>query len=236
MLGYFRRSIKPILWLVVIGFVGSIFLYWGMGYSPSSRTPPEVARIDGQDLSTRRVNMLYENYIRFYRSIFKEDFNESMVKDELRRRVLEELIREKILFNEAKRVGIRVKDEEVMDEIKKPFRDEKGNLDVRRYNQYLEWMSRRTSDFWILKEEAMANLMIERLITPIRDAVKVTDLEVEDYYYKITEKPKAKDLEEKKEELKKALCNQKNRQLYEDWYNSLREKAKIELSPNFEKS
>lgn len=229
----FRKSIKPVLWIVIIGFVGSIFLVWGMQYSPPSSRPPQVARVNGQELSWNRFQRLYEGYFNFYRSIFKENFDESMIEG-LRKRILEELIRERILLDEAERIGIKVKDEEVIEEIRRPFLDKDENFDTKKFNEYIDRMNKIAPNFLKLREEEVrANLKIEKLVDLIRDMVKVTDLEIRSYYYKITKEPDEKDLEANKEELKKTLLNQKTQQVYENWYTSLKEKAKIEINPDF---
>lgn len=234
MFRYFRRSIKPILWIVIIGFVGSIFLVWGMQYSPQSRPPPRVARVNGEELSWDRFERLEEGYIGFYRSVLKENFNESILES-IHQRILEDLIRERILLDEAERIGIRVKDEEIVEEIRRPFLDKDGTLDTKRFNEYIDRMSERLPNFLSLREEEVrTDLTIQRLLDIIRDTVRVTDLELRKYYYKVTREPNEKDFEANKEELIKALLNEKYQRVYEDWYNSLRKRARIELNPAFE--
>jgi hypothetical protein len=222
-----RGSAKFIIWMVVVGFVVSIFIYWGRGLTPYGRLP-RIARVDGEEIDERRFNFILSRYLRLYASIYRDRFDEEMRKS-LKRRVIDELIREMILENEADRVGIVVEEEEIIDEIRKPFIDDEGKLDHERFDKFINGLSQE--QLYRMEEDARREIRIQKLIDLLRDTVVVTDLEVEAYCRKIGEEPDEEEFEERKEE----FSREKFAKVYQQWYNSLKDKAKIEINQKFYK-
>lgn len=223
-----KRSTGFIIWLVVLGFVASIFVYWGGGLSTQG-LPPRIARVNGKEIDETRFRLISSRYSRIYSSLYKDGFD----KGTLERMVLDELIREMILANEAERIGIIVEDEEVIQKIKEGFTTNNGRFDQEGFNRFIDGLPQ--SELYRMEEEVRTNLKIQKLVDLLKDTVVVTDLEVEDYYRRITKEPNDEDFSKRKEDLREEFAMEKFRRFYQEWYNWLKNRAKIEINPRFQR-
>lgn len=93
------------------------FIFWGVG-TVDKQTEVPVAEVGKDRITTQEYWTSYERARDFYRDIMKENFNEEFEKKiNLKQRVLDTLIDDKVLMAEAKKQGITVSDAEVEDAI-----------------------------------------------------------------------------------------------------------------------
>ncbi|MDI6786013.1 MAG: peptidylprolyl isomerase [bacterium] len=178
MLRSLRKKTKIILWFIIIAFVGSIFFVWGMKTYQKS-PEPIIASINNISLSPNEFNDLYQQYISFYRNLYKDNFNQNMLP-KLEKAIVEQMIRDHILLNEAYRQKIKVNNEEIIDEIKKSFLDKEGKFDTKLYNTYVK---NTPASWWHKHEQRIKNtLRIQKLQSLVNDQVKVSQKELLSFY------------------------------------------------------
>lgn len=171
--------IKSILWLVVAAFVGTIFYSWGVGeYTERS---DEVARVFDEKISYKEYSDALDNLYNFYRNNFKGRNVEDLIqRSQLKRAALDTVIQRKLLLKEAKKMGIEVSDQEVIDTIRSlPALQNEGRFDNNRYLNFLQYNRITAKDF---ENNQRIDLILAKTESLVRDSVKVAELELRDAY------------------------------------------------------
>lgn len=177
-----RKAMKPLLWIVAIAFVGSLFFMYGISGRQGGGSKP-LAEVNGVPISYESFARNYRTLYESYQQSFKGEITPQM-EDYLRYRVLSSLITNELLCQEAKKAKIRVTEDEVMDEVKKII---KGFPSEENFMGFLNYQHIPYDDF---KEEIRRELAINKLVQRVKDGIGVTDEEVKDYWIKENEKVK----------------------------------------------
>ncbi len=94
------------------------FLFWGIGTVDKNDGGEILAEVGKYKITTQEYWKNYENIYRFYREIYREKFDEDMEKKmNLREKVLDSMIDEKVLFTAAKQAGVSVSNNELHEAI-----------------------------------------------------------------------------------------------------------------------
>ena len=118
MLKVFRDNLKYlswVLWLVIVVFVLFVFVDFGATVPTGSTIPTEAAASVGDiDVTYGEFERSYRQAEDTYRQIYGDQFNRELAQQMgLPLQVLDSLVADKILLQEADRMGLRVTDEEV---------------------------------------------------------------------------------------------------------------------------
>jgi peptidyl-prolyl cis-trans isomerase D len=118
MLKVFRDNLKYlswVLWLVIVVFVLFVFVDFGATVPTGSTIPTDAAATVGDiDVTFGEFERSYRQAEETYRQIYGEQFNRELAQQMgLPMTVLDSLVADKILLQEADRMGLRVTDEEV---------------------------------------------------------------------------------------------------------------------------
>lgn len=152
---------------------------------------------------------------------------EKITRDELADRlikqsgkeVLDQMITEKLINQEAKKKGINITEAEInkkIEEVKKQFPDEKT---------FQSQLAANNLTLDNLKEQIKLQLIIEKAL---KGKVKVTDKEIKSYYEENKNTFfKGKKFEEVKDQIKEELEYQALSFQVQSWVESLKKKAKI---------
>lgn len=121
------------LWVVIIAFIGTIFIQWGMGtVNPTGSNV--IATVNSDIIPFDEYRKAYFRAIDTYKKILKDKYTDEMIeKLNLKRTVLNSLIEERIILNAASETGLMVSDEEVFDIISSMpafQKDEKFNPEI----------------------------------------------------------------------------------------------------------
>ena len=215
MMNFLRKNVKTFLWCIAIAFIGGVFL-WNFS---TRRVIDCVAQVNGTKIS---YSSFLETLNRRIRTWYDESPEEELTdtqRREIKNEVLNSLIQEELLRQEAKKYGIYVSQSEVINTIRSlPQFQREGKFDPRLY-------------FYILRnyfrtEPATYEAQIKRAITnqKMRDlvlsTVKVTDKEVKDEYER-------RKIKEEEEVFRKSFLQEKKILFYRQWLLSLYQKAKI---------
>lgn len=225
MLESMRKHMSWIMWLILVLIIVS-FLFFGI--FPSDTGQGMAASVNGEVIGASELNRVYRNMVETYRQIFKDQFNDAMSKT-LRAQALRELIQNRLLVQEAKRIGLRVSDEEVQAAIMAvPAFSPGGRFDRASYLRYLDYINQKPSSFEESQRGVILRDKMERLI---EGSVDVTDQEVADAYAARNPKAKRGDLEKNRETFRQSLLVEKRRAAVEAYVQGLFKKAEIKTDP-----
>lgn len=126
------------LWVVIIAFIGTIFIQWGMGtVNPTGSNI--IATVNGDIIPFDEYKKAYFRTVDTYKKILKDKYTDEMIeKMNLKRTVLNSLIEERIILSAASETGLMVSDEEVFDIISSmPAFQKDGKFDPEIYKKVL---------------------------------------------------------------------------------------------------
>ncbi|MEK9150425.1 MAG: peptidylprolyl isomerase, partial [Candidatus Desantisbacteria bacterium] len=176
MIRILRKKKKPIFWILMISFViGTIFLSWGVGQQrKQSAENPQYASIDGEPVTGTEYEETRARIIERYKNKYK-DFDESMIPD-LHKRAVEEVVKRKLLFAEAKKKGIQISNKELIQVTRLSFPDDNAYQQARK-----TWPGR----YWKWREQEIRDeLLIARMEAIITDGAEPTNNEIKEYFNK----------------------------------------------------
>lgn len=183
MLKFMRRNASGRWVQVIFTLIILIFIFWGVGYGISGNPEQVVATVNGDKILVVDYERAYRNMERAYRDIFKDHFDDNLVKSlNLRGRTVEQLIRAKLLRQEAEKLGLLVTDEELRTSIASEAAFQRdGRFDRDLYIRVLASPGNKfaPSEFEELQREEM---LVGKLQDLILGGVQVTDTEARQHF------------------------------------------------------
>lgn len=163
------------------------FIFWGVG-TVDQNPQNIIAELDNHKISAEEYWRAYDRALRFYRDIYKDDFDEKMEqKLNIRENVLNTLIENRVLLIAAQELGITVTNEELHDAIiHEPSFLKDGVFDKGVYLRTLKY-SRITPEAYESKKRE------ERMITKTRQLIKLSAYVPEDTLSSFSSNPEAAD-------------------------------------------
>ncbi len=223
MLQSMHKHMKWIMWAIVV-LVTVTFMFFGI--YPSSVSGRTVAKVDGYVISSDDLNRVYRNMEETYRQLMKDQFNENFAKT-LRGQALRELVQNRLLVQEADRVGLRVTDEELQSYIMQiPNFLDRGKFNRRAYENALLNINMTPALFEANQREFLLRQKLERLI---EDGVAVTDAELSAAYASKNPKAKPGDFEKNKVAFRQTFLAEKQKAALDAFVKGLTNKAVITI-------
>lgn len=228
MLKAIRKNTKVFLWVAVSFFILATFV--GLGSYFFAHTSNVVAKVNGQKISYEEFNAVFAQQLENYRNTYNIEINEAMANN-LKKMVINELISKKLLLQEAKKMKLKVTNEELSSYIQKfPYFQKDGQFNRQNYLNILKMQLHVTPA--VFERDVRENLLISKLQEKVTAEVTLTDKEVEDELAKRLKdkKPalKPEDLPKEKEAIRQSLWQQKRKQFFADWYKKREAGSKIE--------
>lgn len=153
-----RKVLSVVLWLVIIAFVATIFVVWGVGEKNTSQS--YVAKVDGEVISYNDYNNAYQagQYMRAnipnYEAV-----------------VLNDVIVNRLVLNEAKRIKLPATDAEVREYIKNlDYFKKDGVFDYDTYSLILAQSGIRQSVF---EEDVRKDILFNKFRTMVEQSQSV---------------------------------------------------------------
>lgn len=191
MLKTFRDNLKYlswIIWVVIAVFILFIFVDFGSINLGDTVSSDAAATLGDLQVSYAEFERSYRQTEDFYRQSYGEQFNRELAQQiGLPMQVLDQLVAEKIILDEADHMGLRVTDDELVRYISEipAFQFSDGRFVGKdRYNQIL-----RTNGFTVdqFEEGARTDLLTRKVSTVLAENLFVSDEEVIDQYKEQTE-------------------------------------------------
>jgi peptidyl-prolyl cis-trans isomerase D len=116
MLQSIHDKLKGWLAYVVLGAIGLVFVFWGINWTLSA--PTYAAKVNGSEISSNEVRQTYQQQLAQMERQSNVPLDETM-RNEIKRRVLDEYVNSEALVTRADDLGYRVSDSELLAEMSK---------------------------------------------------------------------------------------------------------------------
>jgi peptidyl-prolyl cis-trans isomerase D len=190
MLDFMRRQRSNLKWvwvlLIFIFSVTLILLYIPAGDLPNVTITNDVASVGSDTISAKEFQTAYKNYVDRMRGQVNPEMMRAFRFD---RQIMDALVQQHVMTEEAKRLGLNVTPAEVEQRIlENPvFRENGAFIGRARYQAILSQNNLSIEDF----ESSVANeIMKDKLRSFVSASVNVSDKDVEEEYKRRNEKAK----------------------------------------------
>ncbi len=180
MLRYLRENTGNWVIKFFLGIIVVVFIFLGIGSMNSSKNDV-VATVDDEPISIKEFRIVHENMMEQLRRQFGENLNEDLLKAlNVKKQALDTLINQRLIQNQADRLGIVVSDQELSQSLMKvPAFQKNGQFDMDRYQKLLQLNSMTPAEFEAMQRNAIKEQKLSAMIT---DTVVVSDLEARQWY------------------------------------------------------
>ncbi len=186
MLKTMRESLPHILKVViggvVVSFIVTIFYGWGVrSTGPGGGAPGVVATVNGERIRYDQFRDLYEQRVRSLREQFGGKLDDEVLQRlNVRGQVLNQLVANRLIVQEARRLGLQVGDEEVREQVMAfPAFAAQGRFSR---DQYLRVLQANTLTPAKFEESIREDLLVRKIEAVIRDGAKVSEREAADAF------------------------------------------------------
>ena len=188
MLDFVRAKQKSILIKLVFGLIILSFVIGyamltspGDGGGSGSGQQETAVKVNGTAVPLNEFQAAYGNLYQLYQNVYREQFTPTLERQlKLTQKAVDGLINQTLLLNEAKRQGLEVSKQELIDAIAKiPAFQQNGAFSKERYLQILG-AQRLTADEF--EEMQRRDLLVGKARDGIQKNVAVSDADVEQEY------------------------------------------------------
>ncbi len=186
-----RQVTKPVVWIVALAFVGTIFLAWGMDLTRRPGERGVVGKVAGRQIQNEEYRQVL-NYV--YNQRAQENPNQDLPASQMNRirdEAFTTLVNDILFARERDRLSLEVPDNELVDHLRRfppdflqqnpSFADESGNFDYSKYQQAM--LDPQLGEFWTQVESAVRpQLQQLKLQEYVVSLTHVTDPEVKMYF------------------------------------------------------
>ncbi len=186
MLQYLRQNTGSWIIKIILGVIVLVFIFLGMG-SIGSKKRGTVATVDDEPISMEAYQQSYNNLIQEMRNRFGDNFNQDLIEMfNVKRQALDMVIEERLLAQEAERLGVIVTEEEIRNSLLSiPAFQKNGAFDMEQYKRVLS-ANRMTPESF--EESQIARIKQQKVRDLVLSSVTVSDMEAEKWYkYRNTE-------------------------------------------------
>ena len=169
-------------WLikVILGAIVVVFVFWGVGSFRAQRAS-RVALVNGETITSEEYREAYNNIIEQLRKSFGNSLSDDLLKSfQPENRAIEQLISQRLLLQEAKKLDFSVSEDELSNSIRniQAFQIA-GIFDSRLYQRVLN-SNRLTPEMF---EHSQKNSMLtQKLRSLIEDSIKVSNAEAREWF------------------------------------------------------
>ncbi len=173
---------KATSWLikVLLGTIVVVFIFWGVG-SFRKQKGLRVATVNGDVITLADYKEAYNNLVERLRQSFGNRLDDEMLKTlQVKEQALNQLIDNRLLVQEAKRLKLKVPDEELAEAIMNigAFQAA-GTFNNRLYQNVLNRLRLTPEEFEVVQRESMLAGKLKVLVT---GSVKVSEREAREWY------------------------------------------------------
>lgn len=175
--------IKAIFVLIVLSFIGTIFLVWGRGEEGFGRQSGYAAKVDRTTISFDSYQNSYQRLREIYQQILGPNLTPEMEKElNLQQQAIERLIENVLVLKAAKGLGVSVSKDEVAAAIAAmPAFQQNGAFDYALYQQMLRTNRITPKDF---EESQKRDLLATKTRAAVTGKVAVSDEEALKQYHR----------------------------------------------------
>ncbi|MGB6064182.1 MAG: SurA N-terminal domain-containing protein [Desulfomonilaceae bacterium] len=182
MLDLMRKHARSWLIKVALGGIIITFIFWYGWSGPGGRSGNFVAKVNGTVITYDDFYNVYESELEKIRARYKGALPPDLVqKLHLKKNVLQGLVNQILLLQEAGRLGLTVTDQDVVQDIRSnPLFQRNGVFDLGLYRAYLRTIKLTPSDYESLRKKELLEEQVVRLLT---DAVTADPQEIKQLWH-----------------------------------------------------
>jgi peptidyl-prolyl cis-trans isomerase D len=162
-----KKSLSWILWLLILAFVGFIFVQWGSGRFESGGLDRDVAAVGGKRISGEEFQKDLTQSLAMYSKQFKNNLSRSLINQlGIAEQVLQGMVNALIITSEADKLNLSVSETELKDAIRAypAFQRDGGFIGSEEYERLLAYNQIKVLDFEEgLRKELLADKLKELL-------------------------------------------------------------------------
>ena len=180
MLSLMRKYATTWLIKIILGAIVVVFVFWGVGSYRAQRSS-RVALVNGETITVEEYREVYNNIIEQLRKSFGNRLSDDILKSfQPKNRAIEQLISQRLLLQEAKKLNFSVSEDELSNSIRniKAFQIA-GVFDTRLYQRVLN-SNRLTPEMF--ERSQKRSMLTEKLRSLIDDSAKVSDAEAREWF------------------------------------------------------
>jgi parvulin-like peptidyl-prolyl isomerase len=177
--------IKGVMVFVVVTFVGTIFVVWGVKSTPGELGRRGVIAVVGKaEIMADEYQGALRRQVEMYKQVFGDKLDEKMLESlNLKQQVLERLIRRALVLQYAERMHLEVGADELVAEIQRiPAFAGKDGFNRQRYLDVLRANRLSPERFETEMRRDLTERKIEGLV---RDSVKVSEAEAREVFQRV---------------------------------------------------
>lgn len=181
MLSWIREKFGKTIIGLIIGLLSLVFVFYGVFSPKATRGLHEGAvagTVNGDPISIGEFNRAYQQQLGFFKNLMggAKMSDEQLKQFHIRESVFNELVRRKVMIQEAQKQGNLPADEEVRDQIRQiPAFQTDGKFNLETYKRVLEANNYTPAAF---EQSLRDDLAVQRWEDYFRDRVNVSDDEV----------------------------------------------------------
>ena len=223
LLSLMRKHAKSWLIKFLIAIIAIVFVFY-FGYSFTSQRGIKVAEVNGEIVTGTEYQKTYRNLLERYQREYKNFWSDKLIETfDLKNKALEALIDQKLLSQEAKRIGMDITEKEIQDQILSyPAFQFRSGFDESRYRSLLLQNRMKPEDF-----EAMIaqDLLQQKLSQFLMAFSPVSDKEIEDHYRFLNKKIKVSFVQFMSDKYKETVIS--DQASMETYFNENRERYRV---------
>jgi peptidyl-prolyl cis-trans isomerase D len=198
-----RKHAKSWLIKALIAIIAIVFVFY-FGYSFSAREGIKLALVNDEVITAVEYQKNYRSMVEALQREYRGMWSDNLVKVfDLKNRALDSLITQKLVTQEAKKIGLDVTEKEIKDKImSNPAFQFRGGFDESRYRSVLQNNHMTPEDFEALVARELMQGKVEQWLTTLSP---VTDQEVLEQYTFANEKVKISYVEYKPDRFKEKI-------------------------------
>lgn len=184
------KSLAPTLWFVIIAFIISIFAVWGgAGRLGEGRSSNILATVGKEKINVSLYNQTLQQRLEAMKRQFKELDSRFIQQLNIPQQVLNQIIQQVLLNQEADEMGIEATDKEIREKIMNypVFQKDGQFIGFSEYKKILDWNHIPLGEF---EKSLSQEIVLDKVIQVITAGVMVTEEEVWENYKKINDTAK----------------------------------------------
>lgn len=181
MLGVLRKYkqsvvIKVVFFIIVLSFIGTIFLVWGKGDSGLKGNSGYAIKVDKTRISYEEYQQTYQRVRNMFQQMLGSVTPEMEKQYGIKKNAMDNLINQVLVKREAKKMGLSVSKEEIVKAVSGISAFQKdGVFNFDQYQKLLKFQRMTPATFEQAQEE---ELLIKKAQEKIKGVVKVSDEEL----------------------------------------------------------
>ena len=166
MLDFIRSNTQSLGVKLIFGLIIVVFVFWGVGSLTDSSSGNVVAVVNGDGISIRDYEQAYQDALEAIQRQNPQITREQLAAENLGQRVLNTLIMQKLLEQEAARAGIAISPLEMRQAVEnvQAFQNSEGKFDPELFKRLVENQHRSVAAFERKLASDMLNQKLERLV------------------------------------------------------------------------